>query len=239
MYPGDWMHTVDLGVLTNLHASIFQDMAEEDGPFSGGSFERRVERMCAAVHRQYDLCGTTKRIANITSGMIGGSGAIFPTLAAKANESRHLLKPMLALCRLANTGTRASLHRIRTYEILDTMYSLLENDSDLFMGPENAVLLWDLANDFVLHYSWLTKCSLRNGRFRYNLVYKLHSFLHQAFLARYLHPRATWCFIFEDFIGRVKRLAVASARGTAVHQLATKVVLQYRVALSVMMNRNR
>jgi hypothetical protein len=235
-YVGDWMHTCDLGVLTYMHASVCHDLIDADGPL-GGAFDitRRVERLWVAIQKHYDLTGTTKRLANLTVGMLGGKGAVFPSLACKANESRHLVKPMLSLLREMNKGDRASLHRLRAYECLDEACMIVNSTPEFFLNDRQWQNLWRSANEFVLHYNWLTNYSIERGASRYSPAYKVHAFLHICQYAKHLHPRASWCYVYEDFIGRIKRLAVSSARGTSMHRLPRKVVAQYLVALTCVM----
>ena len=69
------------------------------------------------------------------------------------------------------------------------------------------------------------------GLCRYNATFKLHWLLHLAWFAQWLHPRGTWTYAFEDFCGRVKRLAIACMRGTPNYRLSRKALDQYCVAL--------
>ena len=205
-----------------------------DGPFSGhGSYDRRVDRLWVELQAQYEACGIDKRLANLTGSMLGGSGAVFPALHAKANECKHLLQPMLALCQALSDGSAMALHRIRAYECLVHAYGNIADEVGLFLSSESAEEVWADANEFVLHYDWLMKENLDRGRLLYNPAFKLHAFLHISYYTRYLHPRATWCYQYEDFIGRVKRLAVACARGSPMHRIPGKVMQQYRGAFNV------
>ena len=108
---------------------------------------------------------------------------------------------------------------------------IVEKDG-LFLDALDSERLWKLGNEFALHYNWLASNSIRNGARRYNLVFKIH-FLHIIWYCRFQHHRAFWCYIYEDFVGRIKRLAVSCARGTPAHRLPYKVVAQYTIALGV------
>ena len=137
---------------------------------------------------------------------------------------------MLNLLREANDGSTAALHRIRAYECLQEIYRIIDMPG-LFLPAASADALWSCANEFVQHYAWLAQHNVEQGKYRYNPVFKMHWLLHLVWFARFLHPRATWTYSFEDFCGRVKRLEIACMHGVVNHNLAPKVLRQYVVAL--------
>ena len=51
-YPGDWMHTVDLGVSTYAHCSVIHELMADDGPFSGiTEWKQRLNSVWLAILR--------------------------------------------------------------------------------------------------------------------------------------------------------------------------------------------
>ncbi len=236
MHTGDWMHCVDLGVASYLCASAMQELVEPGGPFGRGTFESRVESLWRRLRHHYTRTGTTKQLGNLTGGMIGGQGAVFPALAAKAAETRHLLYPLRSLVEELNDGSERAGHRLACFDELLSIITLLQLDErarpPLRLPEPDAEEAYACANRFCLHYNALTSMSIDRGRPLYNPAFKLHLFLHLVFHARYLPPRLSWAYPWEDFVGRAKRLAVSSSSGTRAYKLPPKIMAQYRVMLA-------
>ena len=233
-YTGDYMHTVDLGVSLYLHASALQEMAAADGPLGlVGPFASRVDQLWARLKAKYDACGETKRIGNLTAKMLGGSGATFAQVSCKANESKHMLRPMLELCRSCLDGSEHAQRRVDAYTALVEISDLVSDEREHFLSPADSHRFWKLAHELAEHYMWLTDSSINSGTLQYNPVFKVHWLLHISFYSRFLHPRLTWAYMFEDFMGRIKGIATSAVFGTAPHNVPKKVASQYMVALSV------
>eukprot|EP00969_Alexandrium_andersonii_P344646 15235692-Alexandrium_andersonii.AAC.1 len=58
-------------------------------------------------------------------GLLGGSCAVFPALHCKATESKHLLPPMLSLCRETNDGSEQAEMRVKAYAALCEVSTIL------------------------------------------------------------------------------------------------------------------
>ena len=228
IHRGEWMHTLEEGILLHLHASVMHDLCS--GPYGGfATFDRRVDALWHALNRHIPATGP-KCLSRLTTKMLGQPETVFPQLGVcKAWESKALVTPMLQLLRAVGDDTPATAHMVRAYELLEDIYNVVQKPG-LFMTADDAESLWLNANEFVQHYDWLGKNGIAHGVYRYNPVFKLHWFLHIAYSCRFLHPRATWTYAFEDFCGKVKRMCIACMRGTSVHDLPSKVLDQYRLA---------
>ena len=162
--------------------------------------------------------------------MLGPPDTVFPQLSpVKAWESKALVTPMLDLLREVADNTPASLHMIRAYELLQAIFDVIQKQG-LFVSADDADSIYLNAAEFAQHYDWLGKHGVANGVYRYNPIFKLHWFLHIARSCRWLHPRATWTYGFEDFCGKIKKLLIACMRGTSASSLSPKVGKQYAVA---------
>ena len=227
-YRGEWMHTVEEGILLQLHGSCMHDLLS--GPLSGfGRFEWRVDALWFALSKHIPAKGP-KCLSKLTPKMLGPPETVYPQLSiCKAWESKALVTPMLHLLREYADDTPQSLHVIRAYECIEAVFIVIQKPG-LFLSGDDAESLWLNMNEFVQHYDWLTKHAIANGVFRYNPVFKLHWVLHVAQACRYLHPRATWTYAFEDFCGKVKKLCIACMRGTSSVGMSTKVLTQWRLA---------
>ena len=77
---------------------------------------------------------------------------------------------------------------------------------------------------FLVHYNWLANYSMEHNILNYNIVVKLHCLWHICYHARYLNPRLTWCYEFEDFIGTIIAAAKACMAGSPLHIVGRKVL---------------
>ena len=223
------MHVWDEGAIKILHASAVHDLLEDTGPFSAhGDFRRRLDALRTALARHVPPGERVHQV--MKSKCVGKPTQVFPTLCfCKAWEAKALVGPLLGLLYEVSDGSEHVLHIVRAYECLHAI-GLCVDQPGLFLDEASADALDRNANEFVQHFDWLAKSSLCAGKFRYNPVFKLHWLLHLAWSARWLHPRATWTYAFEDFCGRVKHVAIACMRGTPKALLATKIAKQWTIA---------
>ena len=223
-YRGEWMHVWEEGILKDLHACALHDLL--DGPFAGhGGFDNRL----AALQRAFARHAKDRRLRRLLKRKhLGSPTKIFPVLCfCKAWEAKELVAPLLGLLYEVNDGSENLLHLVRVYECLHAVILCLEQPG-LFLDRASAEALNRNAEEFVQQYDWLTQNS---GTTRYNPRFKLHWLLHLSWSARWLHPRATWTYAFEDFCGRMKRLAIACMRSTPKYLISKKISTQYRIAL--------
>ena len=70
------------------------------------------------------------------------------------------------------------------------------------------------------------------GRKLFSIMIKCHMLAHLALRAEAgCNPRTAWCFMGEDYMSHIRRLAAACARGTREAQLSSKLMDKYRWAL--------
>ena len=224
------MHSWEEGVLKELHASAIHDLLEDDGPFSAhGRIECRLDALRTAVARHVAPGHLTHKV--LKNKVVGKPTQSFPHLRfCKAWQAKDLVGPLLGLLYEVNDGSEHVLHIVRAYECLHAI-GLCVDQPGLFLDAASADALSKNADEFVQHYDWLAKSSMTAGKFRYNPVFKLHWLMHLAWSARWLHPRATWTYAFEDYCGRVKHLAIACMRGSPKALLSTKIARQWLTAL--------
>ena len=140
---------------------------------------------------------------------------------------------MFHLVQRYDSGSRRDGHRVGMYRCLDRMYQLAADDPRLFLPPAASAELWRLCNEFCVHYDALTRLAAERGCLLYCPAYKIHMVLHICWFARYQAPRATWSYVYEDFVRTVKTMAISNMRGTQLHKIASKVVAQWLLAFSV------
>ena len=229
MYTGDLMHSGDLGPCLHLHGSTMSDLISDTGPYVGaGPAEFRVQRLKVDVDSAYATCGIKKRINTLTQKMIKGKRG--PILKAKASEARNLLGPMAQLLTELDDGSEKRGHQLLAYSSLFKMYQVIIQ-SGLFLSTSEFELVFQHLKQFLLHYKWLHVHCAHSGL--YNIVPKFHYLIHIIWFGQWLSPRATWCYAFEDFVGVLKKSAVACATGTPAYMIPRKLMQNYMLALSV------
>ena len=106
----------------------------------------------------------------------------------------------------------------------------------------NGILLTQVAADELLgltekfqqHYHWLFVTADAEERAMWKFTTKLHCVWHTMYFGRWLNPKASWCFGFEDSIGRIKASGRACLHGTEMHKVCPKLVQNYLIVLHVM-----
>ena len=67
----------------------------------------------------------------------------------------------------------------------------------------------------------------------FNVPIKMHVLQHILDRATFISPKATSCYRFEDFLGKIVKVAGSCVNGTPMRLIGPKVVDNYRVALGV------
>ena len=143
-------------------------------------------------------------MAAITGAMVDGVNVVYPKLTAKANESKHLVTAMLSFLRRTNDGSARALHRIRAYECIADVDHIFDSTPGCFLDDASAHRVLNSYEQFLVHYNWLCRESLELGHPRYNITFKVHALYHMCFFSRFLHPRCTSGYKYEDYVGHVK-----------------------------------
>jgi len=96
------------------------------------------------------------------------------------------------------------------------------------MPPEASSELKIKTDKFLTAYT--RAGNLANGKALclFNAVPKLHWLWHMAVRSAFLHPRRGACFIDEDFVKHMKKIAARCVSGTKQHLAPTKLLLKYR-----------
>ena len=74
------------------------------------------------------------------------------------------------------------------------------------------------------HWQWLIRRSLDRGELNWANKQKLQTLFHIVDLAKYLNPRFTWCYEYEDHMNSVVLAAKACMSGTPMYRVGSKVI---------------
>ena len=127
-----------------------------------------MQAFWAALSVSYDNTGVQKRMQCITTKIAGKKWTEFPTLKAKAVESKHLAKAMLdVLERFPVVGgewVNEYRHCVRCYKLAVRMLQIID-ENDMFLSQSAGDELLDLTEKFQQHYHWLYVTAEAEGRY--------------------------------------------------------------------------
>ena len=230
-YSGDEMHSSALGVLLDLHGSALADAVDSEvGFIHGGTVEQRVASVWVELHRKCREIGVPKTMSIITARMLGKHNK-FPSLRAKAAESKSLVVPMLSFLEEKAPATMHWTHVKQCYKNIAIFYEVIVS-AGYVLTDEEADRVARAIDLFMLHYNALTNIGNERGIPRYNFTGKLHVLHHICHFARYLNPRLTWTYQFEDFMGHWIKWGNTCSLGTAGHNIPAKMMQHYMLILS-------
>lgn len=226
----DWMHTVDMGVVPYMVGSTLREIMEEGRAARSANLSSawaRIQEIYAEQH-------TDHRISKITPEMIAGK---LPVLTrCKAAELRSLVPVMRQLCQELSTGSVRDTLRVKAYESLESAYQVVLH-GPLFLKPDDVLELRRACVSFLELYHTLCSLAWEEDKALYNVVFKHHAFFHACDRAQWGNPRWTWCYKFEDFMGKMVVAASSCSHGTSPELLGGKVLQNYRLALSCRLTR--
>ena len=230
-YSGDEMHASALGVLLDLHGSAIADTVDNEiGFIHGGTVAARVSSVWVDLHKKCKQLKVEKTMSVITAKMTGKHNK-FPSLRAKAAESKSLVMPMLLFLEEKAPDTMHWNHVKKCYKNIATFYQIIASASNVLTDEQSDKLV-SAIHIFMLHYNALTNIASERYTPRYNFTGKMHVLYHIAHFARYLNPRLTWTYQFEDFMGHWIKLGHACALGSLGHNIPAKMMQHYMLILS-------
>ena len=115
------------------------------------------------------------------------------------------------------------------------METLLDTYADCFkLQPEAArefsdscCAMYELQKELHSHFLGDEEC----GKKLFSLTSKSHMVMHSALLSGIVSPRLVWCFMGEDFMRKVQRLAESCVKGVRNTNVSQKMNMHYRLAL--------
>ena len=199
--PGDAMHICDCkGVSAHLLGSGLWQLVLEGHQHIQGSQDERVRLLWVAIQRILLEQQVESRIFQLTNEMIYSGPQNWAVLSSsvKAATTRALVPVVRQLCEELHTGSAVSTHRILAFRAMEEFYKILEK----WLRPppcRERQTAWG-CRMFLLHYNILIQSALTEGAFLYNQVNKHHYYWHVADQAKWLNPRSSWAYSYENFI---------------------------------------
>ena len=101
------------------------------------------------------------------------------------------------------------------------------------MSEGDAESVFDNVRVFLLSYNFLAKDSYENERGHYNMTIKFHFAWHLAYHARWLNPKSSWCYKYENFVGLLQQMGQSCTHGTPMWSIPQKLIDNYLRLLSI------
>ena len=161
-----------------------------------------------------------------------GSGT-WPCLSCRAAEAHALVPVLEGVCRTLHTGSDHDEHRLRALAHLSRMYEIVQHGDAVFLTKFESAGLLEAIEGHLLHINWLLQEAQTAGILKYPLMTKHHVLWHIGDSSKYLSPKATWCYQYEDSIGDLVTSARACLASTPMPRISSKLLQNYMVALEL------
>ena len=151
-------------------------------------------------------------------------------MRTKAAENRSLVLPMVDLCNAYNSGSSRDAARLKAAVCLARVQSVF-NEAGTFLSAAEHERAMESMWSFCRFYHQLNLDASNRDSTSWHIVNKHHMFVHLCMSSRYLNPNLLWTYGYEDLVGRMKRIAVASKAGLQGRFLSKTIFLKYRNVL--------
>lgn len=233
---GDWAHGVEGGVLLYLHFEAL-DCLRTVACHNLGALAS-VERLWGLLAGAYSKCGVQEsRLQCLSVKMIDRPVNGHKFLKAKHAISKALVRPLLQLLQEWYDGSDVMAHMILAYEHVVAMFVIIDSNLGLFMDILDASTLLEHADGFLAHYKTMRGLRIEDGRDCFPITNKFHTLWHICFFARYQHPRSSWTYVWEDFMGVIQRIGRSCTRGTAMHKTSDKIMDNFSRVVAMRLRR--
>ena len=162
-------------------------------------------------------------------------------MRGKAAETKGLCYPLLDLWK-AHMNPALAVHRqIKlTLQMNCQMETILDTYSDAFKLPEDSAkqfikcgfLMYQFQKELRAYFEMDEDC----GKTLFSITSKAQMVLHACLLSGEISPRLVWCFMAEDFMRKVQRLAESCVRGVKSTNVSHKMNQHYRLALHLQLS---
>ena len=113
-------------------------------------------------------------------------------------------------------------HLCTYYDCMDTsgMYMTKECADTLQHSVEHALIFYHALSSYATH---------SEKKYKWSIVNKHHMWWHIAEGARFLNPRWSWCYMGEDFMRHITRIATTTMMGSGILSLSQKLCERWRI----------
>ena len=202
---------------------------------------KNLAKVWASILAQYRTLQVPTQLTNLTISTITDPKKpmlVYPRLKAEGPEVKHLTAPILdawlKFCR-AQPGVGPYFDKVVV--CLQSMITMQDNidahAGDMHMTSAAHGRLMEATCKFLVAYTWLGSRADECGDLLFTAAPKLHWLWHMADRAKFLSPRKAACFVDEDLMKHLKRLAARTTPGTQAHKVPLTMFEKYRWAVSL------
>jgi len=234
----DQLHCLDnKGVASHLVGSSLHQLIYSR--VRGKEAHEELARLWRRMQELYTDLGVEERLTNLTLAMlcnVDKPHADYPTLHAKAAETRHLVPVVALLMVEEDDGSDVSQHRIEALKALGNFYKIMDSQH-MFLQPSASNAVMQTMETVLLHYAWLHEDAADEGTWLYNIIPKCHYSWHLAYNCRYMNARFSWTYKCESWVGKVSHIAASCAAGTSLTRLSVPLADKYRMLMHIRLSR--
>ena len=158
----------------------------------------------------------------------------WPKLKGRGAQVKSLVGPLLQTW--ARYMDKAVVFDVKVCECLELLLEISDlvdlTAKQTFMPEQDCIKLLQCVEALLDLYTWLGLRSDEAGDCLFSAAPKLHWLWHMAYRSIYLHPRRVSCWLDEDYMKHIKRLASSATNGVARHLVPRQVVEKYRQSMA-------
>lgn len=190
--------------------------------------DRRLEVVWTRIVQAYSMLKTGSRLGHLTLNMFVQAGSPhteYACLSCSAAEARDLVEPLqlvVATLRPRDRDQNIWDGICRCLELAVRMRELLHTSP--VPRAEEAREFADVVDEMCILYAYLSGISETRRWLTFNITIKLHQVWHLSRSYKTLNPRYHWCYVWENFAGRLGAVCRASLAGVSIVRVAPPVV---------------
>ena len=222
-----------------LHYSVYH---EGPGKVPKKKPWERLGILFSEIQEQYRHQNLEHRLTNLKLSMFTDAAKPWASKAfldSKAGEAKHLLPALVPCLEKLFEGT-TELCEQKMLTAASSLEKLVQLwcDAGTFLTPREFAKAMTLGTEFLDAYKWLNAWSLEKGRNSFAIVAKHHTFIHMLWNSKFMNPTKHWCFLGEDYVGHISKLAHSVSFGVSSTRLTLKICPKYRVLVHFLLTRN-
>ena len=160
-----------------------------------------------------------------------------PVLRAKGAETRHLVRPLVEVCRMYR-GTDLAKRRYYVMQNLQRFYDVIDGEKHRFaLTEQSCAELIATVDRMHAHQQALQDASIQRGGLLWGWIPKNHSAWHLARNASRGNPRMLWNYSDEDWVGKVARITRSCSLNNPAHRVSVSLMEKLRMAMHLQLGR--
>ena len=151
----------------------------------------------------------------------------------KAKDTQTWIRALRQVCRRpeVQAGDLADTLRVQALDSLSELYEVFAK-AGIVPNDADASAALAAVKAFLRSCTALARWHINRGHCLYNSIFNFHLLHHIVYFGRWLNPRATWCYEWEDFVGKIKASAEMPLASTTMPGTPAKVLGNFLFGLA-------